>query len=225
MNRNKSSEKEEQLTSMSKCRTGSYACAVLINGRGYMGDKKGLVKIAGRPMIEYVLDSVPDEVTDLFVYVENETQATAYEPICEKYFASLIRMEKSQYSNEYEKIREVLEKVPNSNVLILPCDMPCITLEFTYFLLEASKKFTAVLPRMLDNNVDFSLASYQTAPLIEAFKKYPEMHMPELIKKLKNVLYISTNALRFFDNKLGILYRVSSAADIPKVENILRNRL
>jgi len=225
MNGNRFSEKEEPLTSMPKGKTGSYACVILVNGRGYMGDKKGLVKIAGRPMIEYVLDNVPDEVTDLFVSVENETQATVYEPICEKYFASLMRMEKTQYSNEYEKVKEVLKNVPGSNVLILPCDMPCITLEFTYFLLEASKKFTAVLPRMLDNNVDFSLASYQADPMIEAFKKYPEMHMPELIKKLRNVLYISTNALRLFDNKLSILYRVSSAADIPKVESILRNRL
>jgi len=218
-------EKEDQLASMSKGKTGNYACVVLVNGRGYMGDKKGLVKIAGRPMIEYVLDSVPDEVTELFVSVENEMQAAAYGPICEKYFASLMRLEKTQYLNEHEKIKEVLENVPGSNILVLPCDMPCITLEFTYFLLEASKKFTAVLPRMLDNNVDFSLASYQAEPFLEAFKKYPEMRLPELIKKLRNVLYVSTNALRMFDSKLSILYRVSSAADVPKVENILRNRL
>ncbi len=217
-------KKEERLASMSKGRTRSYSCVIIVNGKGYMGDKKGLVKIAGKPMIEYVLDSVPDEVTELFLSVENETQAEAYEPICEKYFASLMRMEKTQYSNEYEKVREVLEHIPSSSVLVLPCDMPCITLEFTYFLLEASKKFTAVLPRMLNNNVDFSLASYQTDPFIEAFKKYPEMHLPELIKKLRNVLYVSTNALRLFDSKLAILYRVSSAADVPKVENILRNR-
>lgn len=210
---------------MSKGKTGSYACVVLVSGKGYMGDKKGLVKIAGRPMIEYVLDSVPDEVTDLFVSVENEAQAAAYEPICEKYFASLMRLERTQYLSEHEKVKEVLENVPSSNVLILPCDMPCITLEFTYFLLEASKKFTAVLPKMLDNNVDFSLASYQVGPFLEAFKKYPGMYLPELIKKLRNVLYVSTNALKLFDNKLSILYRVSSAADVLKVENILRNRL
>ncbi len=190
-----------------------------------MGDKKGLTKIAGRPMIEYVLDSVPDEVTELFVSVENETQAAAYEPICEKYFASVMKMEKTQYPNESEKVREVLGNTPGSNILILPCDMPCLTLEFTQFLLEASKKFTAVLPRMLDNNVNFSLASYQVEPFIEAFKKYPETQMPELIKKLRNVLYMSTNSLRMFDNKLSILYRVSSVADIPKVENVLRNKL
>ncbi|PUA32042.1 MAG: hypothetical protein B9J98_04675 [Candidatus Terraquivivens tikiterensis] len=209
---------------MSKSRTRGYACVVLVNGRG-MGDKKGLTRIAGRPMIEYVLDSVPDEVTDLFVSVENEAQAAAYGPICEKYFASVMRMEKAQYPNESEKVKEVLENVPGSNVLILPCDMPCLTLEFTCFLLEASKKFTAVLPRMLDNSVDFTLASYQAEPFIEAFRKYPDMRMPELIKKVRNVLYMSTNSLKMFDSKLSILYRVSSFADIPKVENVIRNKL
>lgn len=205
----------------------SYSCIVLVNGKGYMGEGKGLIKIAGRPMIEYVLDVIPDQVDEILISLEGEVYLDRYQEIAEKYLAS-VTVDKSAGSSELLRIRNAVSSATGTNVLLLPCEMPCLTIEFTQFLLEASRKFTAVIPRMSDGSANFTLASYQSKPIVEAVeearRRDPNIDMNSVIRYVKNVLYLSTNSLRFFDSKLTFLYKVTSASDIPKVEHILKSR-
>lgn len=205
----------------------SYSCVVLVDDKGYMGSGKGLIRIAGRPMIEYVLDAVPDSVAEIVISVENEEHAAGYQEIAEKYLVS-VAFDKQAGTNEALRIRNAFRNVSGTNILLLPCEMPCLTIEFTQFLLEASRRFSAVLPRMSDGSLNFRLASYQAKPLMGALepslRSGSEPSMQDVIKNVKNVLYLSTNSLRFFDSKLTFLYKVTSASDIPRVESILRSR-
>ena len=54
------------------------------------GYERGLARIGGKPMIEYVLDALPDEVDDLVIAVENGGNAEAYSEVADKYFAQII---------------------------------------------------------------------------------------------------------------------------------------
>jgi hypothetical protein len=48
------------------------------------------------------------------------------------------------------------------------------------------------------------------------------MKMDELVKKVSNILYISAQSFRIFDEKLRFLERVQNQTDVRRVEKILQ---
>ena len=69
------------------------------------------------------------------------------------------------------------------------------------------------------------MASYQTQPVAEAFAANPDDGMDELVKKVKRVLYLSSNSLRIFDEKLAMFFRVINPAGVKRAERFLKHRI
>lgn len=196
---------------------------VLANMRGFKGYERGLIPIAGRPMIEYVLDTIPDEVTDVLIAVNDEEKAEAYGELAEKHWARVV-VAGDIASSIRRQVEFAVSAASGDSVVILPCDAPLLTKEFTSFLVEASKKFSAVLPRNQAREVMYLMAAYQTKAFSEVFAANPEDGMEELIKKVKKVLYLSSNSLKIFDEKLTMFFRVNNPSDVNRAERFLRRR-
>lgn len=199
------------------------AAVIFANMKGFKGFERGLIPIAGKPMIEYVLDVIPDEVSNIFIAVDDEKKVEAYRSLAEEYWAKII------FSNNLSgsirsQIEFALSSIETENVLILPCDSPLLTRDFTTFLVEASQKFSAVLPRNQARETIYTMASYQRKPFLEAFSKNRGEDMESIVKKVQKVLYLSSNSLRIFDEKLLMFLRVSNPSDIHRVESILKRR-
>ncbi|MCS7125432.1 MAG: nucleotidyltransferase family protein [Aigarchaeota archaeon] len=192
--------------------------------KGFRGFERGLVPIAGRPMIEYVLDALPDQVSSILIAVDSEEKAGAYKDLAEKYWAEIIISDNFSKSTR-RQIDFAISTATTESVLILTCDSPLVTREFTSFLIEASEKFSAVLPRNQARETVYTMAAYQRRPLLEAFAKNPDDEMESLIKKVQKVLYLSSNSLKIFDEKLLMFLRVCNPSDVYRVENILKKRL
>lgn len=199
------------------------SAVILANVRGFRGFERGLIPIAGRPMIEYVLDVIPDEVSDVFIAVDDEKKAEAYRDLAEEYWAEVV-FSNSLSGSVRSQIEFAISTASTESVLLLPCDSPLVTKDFTTFLVEASRKFSAVLPRNQARETIYIMASYRRRPLLEAFARNPGEDMNSLVRKVQKVLYLSSNSLKIFDEKLLMFYRVSNPSDISRVENILRRR-
>jgi hypothetical protein len=61
-------------------------------------------------------------------------------------------------------------------------------------------------------------------PFLEVFSKNRGEDMDSIVKKVQKVLYLSSNSLRIFDEKLLMFLRVSNPSDIHRVESILKRR-
>ena len=199
------------------------AAVIFANMKGFKGFERGLIPIAGKPMIEYVLDVIPDEVSNVFIAVDDEKKVEAYRSLAEEYWAKII------FSNNLSgsirsQIEFALSSIETENILILPCDSPLLTRDFTTFLVEASQKFSAVLPRNQARETIYTMASYQRKPFLEVFSKNCGEDMESIVKKVQKVLYLSSNSLRIFDEKLLMFLRVSNPSDIHRVESILKRR-
>jgi len=182
----------------------------------------GLIKLAGKPMIEYVLDSIPDEVSDILITVDEGRRVEEFEELAEKYLARVVvsgRLEDAR-----DQIEFAVREADGEKLLILPSDAPLITREFTSFLIEAAERFPAVLPRAPSRRITYLMASYQRKPLKEALEMNPSIDMDGLIKKIGGALYLSSNSLKIFDEKLHMFFRVSSRADVSRAEKLLRRR-
>ncbi|RLF99679.1 MAG: hypothetical protein DRN49_04025 [Thaumarchaeota archaeon] len=188
------------------------------------GGSKGLFAIAGKPMIEYVLDSIPDEVSDILIAVENEENISEYQDLADQYLARVV-VSGSRIGDFRREIEFAVNSIKGDRFLVLPCDAPLITMEFTKFLVDASQRFPAVLPRTPSRRVSYLTASYQKKPLEEIFKSSPDLGMEEVVRKLKGAVYLSSNSLKIFDERLNMFFRVNCKADVDKAERFLRKML
>lgn len=199
------------------------SAVILANMKGFKGFERGLIPIAGKPMIEYVLDVIPDEVSNIFIAVDDEKKAEAYEDLAEEYWAKVV-FSSSLAGTIRNQVEFAISTADTESVLLLPCDTPLMTRDFTTFLVEASQKFSAVLPRNQARETMYIMASYQRKPFLEAFSKNPDEDMNTLVRKVQKVLYLSSSSLKIFDEKLLMFYRVSNPSDINRVESILRRK-
>ena len=203
---------------------GEPSAIVFANMGKFRGVSKGLFPIAGKPMIEYVLDSIPDEVSDILIAVEGEGDVSKYQDLADQYLAKVV-VSGSGLRDSRRELEFAVNSVRGDRFLVLPCDAPLITMEFTKFLVEASQKFPAVLPRTPSRRVSYLTASYQRKPLEEVFKSNPGLGMDEVVRKLKGVIYLSSNSLKIFDEKLNMFFRVNCKADVDRAERFLRKML
>lgn len=187
------------------------------------GRELGLAKIIGKPVIEYVLEAIPDEVEDLIIAVEGDGDLEAYSEVADKYFAQVLRSEKFE-EGARKLIEFAVENVQGDRVVVLPGDAPLLTRDFASFLLECSKKFKAVLPRSPSRRAVYLMAAYQTKPFREAFSADPRASMDDVVKRVGGAIYLSSMSLRIFDEKLGMFFRVSSTQDLKRAEKILKTR-
>lgn len=193
----------------------SYTAAVLAN----MGPK-GLIKIDGRPMIAYVLDSIPDEAEDLVITCTSD-RLVDYEGVGEEYGARVIPIP-SERAHIRSQLEAIFQTSKGDGLLILRCDTPLITRSLTTFLLEVITKFTAGIPRVTIDKPEYAPASYRVKPFLDTMAASPGLQMSEILRRVRNILYISSESLKIFDPKLRFLQRVNSSEDASRAAGILR---
>ena len=198
-----------------------FSAVVMANVKPFMGRPKGLVEINGRPMIEYVLDAIPPEVSDIMIAVGEEVKEE-YNEIYDKYLARPLTMS-SDEQNLTRQLRRTFENAQGESLLVLPCDTPLITQTITTFLLDVTKRFTAAIPRTLTGQNEFIPAAYRVRPFIDAMNENPSLDINDIVRKIRNILYININSFKAFDSKLRFMHHVNNKDDIRKVGEILRS--
>jgi molybdopterin-guanine dinucleotide biosynthesis protein A len=195
-----------------------YSTAVLANIGP--GGRRGLLQIRNRPMIEYVLDAVPDDTEDILIFTQAESM-DAYVEVAERFGA---RVEKStpQSVDIRFQLDPILRTLSTDGCLLLSCDTPLINRGVTGFLRDIITRFSAAIPRPSIDRPEFVPAAYRVQSFIKAMDENPEMKMDELVKKVSNILYISAQSFRIFDEKLRFLERVQNQTDVRRVEKILQ---
>ncbi|MEM1947872.1 MAG: hypothetical protein QW240_03930 [Candidatus Caldarchaeum sp.] len=185
------------------------------------GGRLGLLKINNRPMIEYVLESVPDDSEEIIILSSPES-IEDYREVAERYDAGVDEVVSGTIDVRFQ-LENFFRRTSHEAVLALPCDTPLINREVTQFLRDVVTSFSAGIPRPFFDKPEFLPASYRVDPFLQAMNRYPEMKMNELVKQIHNVLYISGQSFRVFDDKLRFLLRVQNQTDVRKVAKILQS--
>ncbi|MEM4495539.1 MAG: NTP transferase domain-containing protein [Candidatus Caldarchaeum sp.] len=185
------------------------------------GGRRGLIKINKRPMIEYVLDSVPED-TDEIVIMTQQCSLNEYRDIAEDYGAELWDAGPKELDIRFHLEKLFREKTCDS-VVALSCDTPLINREVVMFLRDVVTRFSAGIPRPVFDKPEFTPASYRVKPFLQAMEQYPELKMNELVKHVGNVLYISLQSFKIFDDKLRFLVRVQTQSDARRAAQILQS--
>jgi molybdopterin-guanine dinucleotide biosynthesis protein A len=183
---------------------------------------KPLAIVAGKPLVLHTVEACQTHASEVFLVVHTKEA----------------RAEFAEYYPEDQIIVDILQepicplvgaltafkhaKYPYTQ--LLPCDSPLIQPTFFEILWSMAEGYEAAVPRWPNGWIEPLHSVYHTetaAQVAEQCLANNEIRMRALITALNRVIYLSTNALKWFDPKLHTFINVNSPADLQKLRRIL----
>jgi molybdopterin-guanine dinucleotide biosynthesis protein A len=187
------------------------------------GKDKGLVALAGKPLILHVIDRVSKVVDEVLVIVSSKDQKNKFETILgEK--ANLV-IDKDDSQSPLVGAITGFESAKGEYLLLLPCDTPLISTQILQFLLDMCTNRSAAIPRWTSGYIEPLQAVYHTKSALTAAKMalaQGNMNMRSMIDNLRGVRYVSTMVLEQLEPDLLTFFNVNTPQDLKKAESILK---
>jgi len=190
-----------------------------------LGQDKGLVQLAGKPLVRHVLDKTKNLVEETLVVVSSKSQAEKYEKVLGS--DATILVDNAEAHGPLAGANVGFREASGTYSLLLPCDAPFISRDILQLLLELCINKNAVIPRWPNCNIEPLQAVYCTEAALRASKEAVssgEVKMQAMVDKLRGVRYVSTLVLEQLDPELNTFINVNTAFDLKKAEAILNRR-
>ncbi len=187
------------------------------------GQEKGLIDLAGKPLILHVVDRVYKIVNETVVVVNSKVKKGKFESLLGN-IANVV-VDKQEAQSPLVGALTGFESAKGEYSLLLPCDTPLISSQITELLLDTCINKAAVIPRWPNGYIEPLQAAYHTKSAITAAKRALEegrLDLRSMIARLSGVRYISTVALRQMDPKLLTFFNINTPKDLKKAESLLK---
>ena len=187
------------------------------------GRDKGLVVLAGKPLILHVIARVSKVADEVLVVVSSEEQKNKFEAILEEK-ANLV-IDKDDSQSPLVGAITGFESANAEYSLLLPCDTPLVSTQIVQFLLDMCTNRSAAIPRWPGGYIEPLQAVYRTESALTAAKtalKQGKMNMRSMIDNLRGVRYVSTIVLEQLEPDLLTFFNVNTPQDLKKAESILK---
>jgi molybdopterin-guanine dinucleotide biosynthesis protein A len=187
------------------------------------GRDKGLVDLAGKPLILHVIDRASKVVDDVLVVVSSEKQKNKFETILEEK-ANLV-IDKDDSQSPLVGAITGFETTNAEYSLLLPCDTPLVSTQVVQFLLDMCANRSAAIPRWPSGYIEPLQAVYRTESALTAAKtalNQGKMNMQSMIDKLRGVRYVSTIVLEQLEPDLLTFFNVNTPKDLKNAESVLK---
>jgi molybdopterin-guanine dinucleotide biosynthesis protein A len=188
-----------------------------------LGQDKGLVKLAGKPLVTHVLERASEVVDEVLVVVSSESQREAY---------SLIVPNKNKIFVDNENIQNpligALTGLTNTCAeysLLLPCDTPFISGKVIELLFETCVSVDAAVPRWPNDYIEPLQAVYRTCSALDATRqalKHEEKRPLNMIRLLRRMRYLSTLVIQQLDPQLMTFFNVNTPLDLVRAEEMMK---
>jgi len=186
------------------------------------GQDKGLLALANKPLIRYVLEATRNLVDERIVVTSSKTQAAKYNKLLDHNATVLVDAEEIQSPliGAVTGFREA----QGEHALLLPCDAPFISKDILSLLFELCPGKTAAIPRWPSGYMEPLQAVYSTKQTLEAAEKAltsGELNMKGMVDRLRGIRFISTLVLQQLDPELRTFFNVNTPIDLRRAESML----
>ena len=188
------------------------------------GQSKGLVELAGKPLILHVLNKLATVVRETVVVVKSEVQRKEFSHLIKQ--RPQIIVDGADFQTPLAGALVGFETVQNEYALLLACDTPFISSQILHFLLDVCVDKAGAIPRWPSGNLEPLHAAYQVKRAAKAAKtalEKGELNMRSMIQNMQNIRYISTTALQQFDQRLITFFNINTLNDLRKAEAIMKH--
>jgi len=187
------------------------------------GQDKGLVELAGKPLVLHVLDRIFRVVDETLVVVSSDRQKAVFERSLNQ--NTRVVIDKHQEKSPLVGALTGFECVQSTYSLLLACDTPFVSSNVASLLLDICVNRSAVIPRWPNGYIEPLQAAYHTRSALTAARaafEQGKLDLQSMIAFLKGVRYVSTVVLQQLDPKLLTFFNVNNPEDLKKAESIKR---
>lgn len=187
------------------------------------GRDKGLVELAGKPLVLHVLDRMFGVVNETLVVVSSDRQKVAFEGSLGQ--RARVIIDKREEKSPLIGALTGFECVQGKYSLLLPCDTPFVSSNIASLLLDLCINRSAVIPRWPNGYIEPLQAAYHTKSALTAARAALEqrkLDLRSMIACLRGVRYVSTMVLQQLDSKLLTFFNVNNLGDLRRAEFMLK---
>lgn len=189
---------------------------ILAGGKGSrMGSEKGLVHLAGLPMINYAIQVLSTVCKNIIISTSSEDyKSLGYQVVADEIPGI----------GPMGGIFSALRQSKTEKNLVLSCDMPFVTKELMLFILENAEGFQVAVPWHGNRHYEPLCAFYniQIVSLLRKFIQEGNYKLPDLFEEIHiNKLTINSKQVFFDEN---IFFNVNSNEDLKAAGMLIKSR-
>ncbi|MDH5449436.1 MAG: molybdenum cofactor guanylyltransferase [Candidatus Bathyarchaeota archaeon] len=187
------------------------------------GHDKGLVDLAGKPLVLHVLDRIAKVANETLIVVSSAGQKDVFMSFIKAPIKVLI----DQHSQRSPIVGALtgFKHASGEYSLLLPCDTPFVSKKVASLLLDLCVNKGAVIPRWPNRYIEPLQAAYHTESALNASEtayKGKRLAMRFMVDNLSGVRYVSTLVLQQIDPRLMTFFNVNTTEDLKKAESMLK---
>jgi molybdopterin-guanine dinucleotide biosynthesis protein A len=181
-----------------------------------MGRDKGLVHLAGRPLIEHILERI-DGLGDEVLVITNRPQAYAY-------LGVLMKGDTIPGIGALMGLRTALGAARGTHVLVLACDMPFVNRPLLEYMIGLAPQVDVIVPQ-IDGNYEPMHAIYgrHCLPAVEASLHEGDTRLISFYDKVR-VRTVVEKEIKHFDPRLMSFFNVNTPEDLARAEKIFQQQ-
>ena len=196
-----------------------------VDACGKFGEDKGLLKLEGKPLLKYVVDSVKETGAEVVVVTASKQQADSYAKIVSPKVRFVCDADESQ--GLLGAALSGFEAAEGKYSLVLPFDSPFVSLDVATLLFDCAEGKSAVVARSPDCECEELHAVYNTQLALEAAKDAlanGETDLEAVVSRLRGVRYMSTMVIEQLDPDFKTFFRIITPLDLKKAVVMLKPR-
>ena len=212
---------------MSGDKRGLTTSAIVLAGgsSSRFGEDKGVVKLAGKPLISHVVDAVRGIVDETIVVTSSAERVAKYKqlvPSCVKFV-----LDTRESKGPLIGALTGFGVANGAYALVMPFDTPFMSRDIVSLLFELCVGRSAVIPRWPNGQIEPLHSVYQVALALaaaEAAVAEGRLDMRGMIERLRGVRFVSTLAIQEFDPELKSFFNINTLLDLKRAAVMLRSR-
>ncbi len=183
---------------------------------------KSNFEIAGKHLINHVIDAVNPFVDEVVIVTDSEENAKLYSKIVKPKFQIIFDKNSTSFTSSF---LTGLETIQGEYTIVLPSNSPFVSKDIISLLFELSIGKNAVIPRKPDMSAEPFFSVYNTEQLIAAIRTslpQDQLDMYSVLDDLRGIRYISSIVFKQLDPDFKSFFTVNTPTDLKKAEAMLR---
>jgi len=189
------------------------------------GQDKGILELAGKPLLRHAVDAVRPLVDEVVVVTSSQERAATY--------AKLVPADVRFAVDVGESSSPLMGALTGFSVangeyaLLVGFDMPFVSGDVVSLFFDLCVGKAAVIPRWPNGQIEPLHSVYQTRMALDAAKSAvdeKQLTVRAMVEKLRGVRYVSTLVVQQLDPDFKTFFSVNAPVDLKKAATMVKPR-
>ncbi len=189
------------------------------------GEDKGIVKLAGKPLLRYVVDIVYSIAEETIIVTHTIERAKQYYTLVPSNVRFVV--DKCEATGPLVGSLSGFTIARGKYCMVLPFDTPFVSRELVLLLFDLCIGRSAVIPRWPNGQIEPLHAVYRVdaaKTAAEATLAVGRLDMRGMIERMRSVRFLSTLVISQVDPELRNFFNVNTPLDLKRAEAMLKHR-